>query len=775
MTHSVPANWRVISQTNRATPTGKTRSAHAARSKSQSRQCSKTNPAPSTFGVRVAQTSVHVNGVTPEELEVRLQKMLLARKFVESALLISASRHLSARFDTADVARLMLEQAKSPRSLEKAVQLVRDLHLQKNESLVTLLINEMVRAQQFSAAVKLAQEMVPGFEQPAASTATTANRPCWTPSALIQAMIRAKKFRAALKFSKQFGLMNAFPAPQLVAGMLKTRCWEEAISSIMEMQLFKQFPLEALAVEMIKQRQWSQSVKCINKLSDKDDARIRLYEALVRETAHAGDFVASLRYLREFKLDQGDRDTTINLLRNLVDAMLAHGEFYKAIKYAIKFNLAKNPLDDVTTAAGAALSTVLPNLNEGDRTEYLPQYNVESLIRKAIDSGQFHVASTYIKRLRLREKFFVEHSLIEKSQQNQLLEFQDFTRLRLSQFQDPAFQQHLHALLGDQADDEMVEHQPKEVVISETKEIFSCERIVDPLQKNNDEKNKLTEEKGESSVSQSIEADEIKHLETKASAEIPIQSRFGFAQASPLPTRPTTPVSSVELTEDDHDGNKPQIESLTPAKSAPRRLLELSEVNSVQNDEPAGAGGSEFGSSSKAVERSGLSRSSYSVPSSVPLQPCPQQQQQSYSYLHQQQMAPLLTDQYGSGRTGYPMSTMLPQNPTYVPGGNRPPDAMQRGYPRAPPPPPPPSMNEGHAFDVAALAMQFHSDDGNNNLSGVSFGGQCPPMGYPDAQLDGHRQLIFPGISISPSRASPQFVFKPSVPYTSVKTTSRGK
>ncbi|KAI9917840.1 hypothetical protein PsorP6_012445 [Peronosclerospora sorghi] len=180
----------------------------------------------------------------------------------------------------------------------------------------------------------------------------------------------------------------------------------------------------------------------------------------------------------------------------------------------------------------------------------------------------------------------------------------------------------------------------------------------------------------------SIEADEIKHLETKASAEIPIQSRFGFARASPLPTRPTTPVSSVGLTGDDHDGNKPQIESLTPAKSAPRRLLELSEVNSVQNDEPAGAGGSEF-ASSKAVERAGLSRSSYSVPSSVPLQPCPQQQQQSYSYLHQQQMAHLLTDQYGSGRTEYPMSTMLLQNPTYVPGGNMPPDAMQRGYPRA--------------------------------------------------------------------------------------------
>lgn len=46
----------------------------------------------------------------------------------------------------------------------------------------------------------------------------------------------------------------------------------------------------------------------------------------------------------------------MNLLRYLVDVMVAHGEFYKAIKYAIKFNLAKNPLDDAIAAAEAALA-----------------------------------------------------------------------------------------------------------------------------------------------------------------------------------------------------------------------------------------------------------------------------------------------------------------------------------------------------------------------------------------------------------------------------------
>lgn len=132
-----------------------------------------TKPAPSAFELGVAQARAFVDGATSEQLETRLQQLLLGAKFADAAFLIAASEHLSARFQTADVVRLMLERARSSHTLDQAAQLVRDLQLKDNDALVTLLINEMVRALQFGAAVRLAQEMVPNFEQLSA----TAERP----------------------------------------------------------------------------------------------------------------------------------------------------------------------------------------------------------------------------------------------------------------------------------------------------------------------------------------------------------------------------------------------------------------------------------------------------------------------------------------------------------------------------------------------------------------------------------------------------------------------
>ncbi|RAW35692.1 hypothetical protein PC110_g8024 [Phytophthora cactorum] len=759
MTQTAPANWRGVSQASRATSTGKTRpSSSSARSKSQPKQRNaKPKPpvklAPSAFELGVARARTYADSATPEQLEAQLQQLLLAAKFADAAFLIAASAHLSTRFQTADVVRLMLEQAKSARALDQAAQMVRDLQLQQNDALVTLLINEMVRALQFGAAMRVAQEMVPGFE----TLSAAADRPCWTPPALIQAMIRAGKFRAALKFSKQFGLLDTFPASQLVRGMLETRSWEEAISSVMQMQLFKDFPLEALAVEMLKQRQWSQAVKCMNKLSDKDDTRAKFYEALVRETAHVGDFVTSLRYLREFKLDQGNGDATLSLLRYLVDAMVAHGEFYKAIKYAIKFNLAKNPLDDAIAAAEAALAAAngeeIP-VQEEDNTEYLPQYNVELLIRKAIEGGQFHVATTYLKRLRLREKFADELVAIEKAQQSRLLEFRQYAQLRHAQFQDPTFQKNLYALLGDQPEDEMVELEPVEVeiVLSEEQEVFLRKKNV---QKDEEEAKEIETEET-SPVSESSKRDEEQQQQSTVSAETAGQSRFGFARApsSPQPPLPSVPVPIVE---EDSEDSQTRSKSAPPSRSPPPGLSNSSDAESTQANAEESAGSFNFANFAKSVQ-----------------QPFLNQQQQAQA-MFGRPMPPMPNNQFTGGPPGYPMPPMMPQqNPMYFPRGNLPPGAMQPpGYPQ-PPPPPPPSNNGGGAFDVASLAMQFHSASSNGSSGFGGFGGPRPPMNYPGAPQNG--QQLFPGMppfGVPPP--PPQSTFKPSMSYTSVTTTRQKK
>ncbi|GMF12841.1 unnamed protein product [Phytophthora lilii] len=645
--------------------------------------------------------------------------------------------------------------------------------------------------------------MVPGVEQLAASAAT-AERPSWTPPALIQAMIRVGKFRAALKYAKQFGLLDTFPAPQLVAGMLETRSWEEAVSSVMEFQLFKEFPLEALAVEMMKQRQWAQAVKCMNKLSDKDDTRAKFYEALVRETAHVGDFVTSLRYLREFKLDQGHGDATVSLLRYLVDVMVAHGEFYKAIKYAIKFNLAKNPLDDAIAAAEAALAAAdgeeANPSKEVDDTNYLPQYNVENLIRKAMEGGQYHVATTYIKRLRLRERFADELVAIEKAQQNQLLEFRRYEQLRLAQFQDPSIQQSLQALLGDQAKDEIVELEPVEIeiVLSQEEEVFPRKKKTQEVEKEKEDETKI-EKADEAAASESIQCVKERQQLT-ASAEVAGQSRFGFARASspPPPPLPSVPAPAVKSSSTDDD-SQPRSKSVAPGRSAPPPgLFNPTETESQNKQEStaSSAGGFNFADFAKSVQVSGPPQ----PPSSQPLEgnqqppqppqppqlPQPQQQQQ-LPFLNQQQqgqamfgrpMPPIPNGQFAGGPPGYPMPPMMPQqNPMYFPRGNMPPGAMQsQGYPQ-PPPPPPPSSSNGGAFDVAALAMQFHNSGSSNGSSGFgAFGGSRPPMGFPGAPLNG--QQLFPGMPPPPFGVPPpppQSTFKPSMSYTSVTTTRQKK
>ncbi|RLN48102.1 hypothetical protein BBJ28_00014754 [Nothophytophthora sp. Chile5] len=799
MTQPAPANWRgvVASADPRPGSVGKARPV-AGRSKSQPRAAPRGKSKPvkpptavvTPYEARVEAARQGAAGQSPEQLEARLQTLLRGAHFADAAYLIAASAHLSAQFQPADVVRLMLEA--QPRAAEQAAQLVRDLHLQSNEPLVTLLVNALVRGGQFHAAVRVAQEMVPGFSGPAEAS----ERPSWTPQALIQAMIRAGRFRAALKFSKQFNCLDAFRAPQLVAGMLETRSWEEAVSSVMEFQLFTEFPLEALAVRMLQQRQWALAVKCINKLPDKEQARPKFREALVREAAHVGDFVTAVHYLREFKLDRsGNQQTTTNLLHFLVDAMLAHGEFYKAIKYAMKFGLAKNPLDDAIAAAEAAIAVAngeqpAAPLVGVDPTEYLPQYSVETLIRKAMEGGQLHVATTYIKKLRLRERFAQELVQMDMAQQSRLLEFQRYAEVRLAQFQDPAFQQTLQTLLGSPAEDEMVELEPivVEIVLSEHEEIIP--RKAKKVQQAAREK----EDEGNASAPQTNSSVEQQQSGPSVPPDNSGQSRFGFARPSP-PLPPPPPGMAVTQTPPSTD-DETRSKSVPPGRSAPPPGLfhsaENGQQENGQQDAASSVGGFNFAAFANSVQISGppMNGSNARGPPPPPGPP-PGHQQQQPMFLNQQQqqqqtqaifsrsMPPMPNDQFNGFPSGYPAPPPMPQqNAMYFPRGNMPPGAMppnqQLSYLQ--PPPPRPSSNGGGGFDVAALAMQFHNSGGGNGAPGFGgFGAPRPPMGYPggSSAVPGPQQL-FLGMP-PPPPPLPSSSFKPSMSYTSVTTTRQKK
>ncbi|GLE10395.1 hypothetical protein PINS_up022496 [Pythium insidiosum] len=383
-------------------------------------------------------------GKTPEQLEYVLQDALQRGRFEDAAYLIAVTPVLASKYKTVDVVRLMIDM----QHCDAAAQLMRDMKLQDNPLLVTLLVNELIRASRFQAAVRYAQEMVPNFgKAPIDGAANDQTRPSWTPQALVQAMIRAQQFRTALKYAKQFELLEMFPAAQLVASMLTTQAWDDAVSSILEFKLTAEFPLEPLAIKLLEHRQWSCALKCIQKLTTKELVD-KYSEALVREAARVGDFVVALRYLREFKLDQPT--THGGLLRYFLDCLVHHQEFYKAIKYAIKFGLAE----------------------EDSETGETSVYATSVLIRRAIDCDQMHVASTYIKKLGLRDQFQPELEIIKHRQRGMLQEFRAFAQLRDAQYHHAMYQTQLALLLGDKAQDEFVDRASEvDVTIAEQEEI----------------------------------------------------------------------------------------------------------------------------------------------------------------------------------------------------------------------------------------------------------------------------------------------------------------
>lgn len=529
--------------------------------------------------------------------------------------------------------------------------------------------------------------------------------------------------------------------------------------------MFTDFPIEALIMKMLGERQWSLAVKCMGKVQTKE-LLDKYADALVREAARTGDFVVAVRYLREYKLDQ---DENKPLMKYLIDSMINYGEMYKAIKYSIKFGLEKNPEDE----GNGALQTVAT------------VYDTKRLILRAIEIGQYHVAATYIKKLRLKEHFANELVGMEQKQQARLREFRDFVHFRESQFSHPGTQHQLYTLLGDKfmSDGDMVELEPVvvDVVISEVEEIIpkkKKEGSEQTMESSHDEvsaANFPAKQQQQPSPERAVENASEMDTSPQSSER---QSRFNFARTSVPDAAPPGLQASSSLQSNDPSPNE-RVQAPPPGlaqftQSAPPR----SEAS------PSSFNFAHFASSLQS-----------SVPASGPGPAPPQPQVQSHApgmqhmpppnqpFSHQ---APMSNGNFSRGPAPPPQSFPTSYHQGYMqnmnPSQGQPPSFMM------PPPPAPPQRTQGvnsPSMDIAALAMQFHSAGAGRGFGAPSFGvnnagpvNAYPPQMPPPTGSPPALNHLFPSFAPPPPpqfAAPPRSSFKPSIGYTSVTTTVKRK
>ncbi|TYZ66386.1 hypothetical protein PybrP1_004118 [[Pythium] brassicae (nom. inval.)] len=737
-------------------PTGAARASSAPkqRGKSASAPPPPPPPPPSRHDAALARMKAEAAGKSEDELQLLLQQLLRSARFTDAAYLIAASTALAAKFKTSDVVRLMLEA----KQFEPTAQLIRAMQLQTNQLLVTLFVKELVRGAQFHAAVRYAQEFVQNFGKTDFGPRDLA-RPSWTPQALVQAMVRARHFRTALKFAKQFELLATFPARPLVASMLEARQWDDAVASVMEHRLFADFPVDALIATLLGARQWALAAKCMGKLAANKPALDAAAEALVRAAARAGDFVTALRYLREFKLEQvAERRRA--LLEDLVSTMVLYSEMYKAIKYALKFGLADS--------------------DEADADEMAPgdgPFATATLVRKALELGQYHVASLYIKKLRLKDQFGPELAEIALKQRARLLEFREFVGFRDAQLGHPANQHALAALLGDnvETDADFVELETAavEIVVTETEEIVPRRRR-EPAPTPTDLT--LTGD-GESlaGVTAAASSEPSRHEGER-------QSRFSFARASATtessaqPPPPGLLMSSFPATEQSSSassfdfaqfasalqGTTQQSHAPTPPQALPGMQMRLPPALTQLPPPPPPPGPPGMQAMQQAAMYAPMAPSHHfgrePMPPPLPYAPMYPQVSQSGGFLS--------TMNAGQAPS---LSSFLPPSAQPNPTG---------GF---------------SGMDISSLAMQFHSGGGGGggppafsmpaNHSGAMRFAPQPPLAAsapPSAPAPAGLSQLFP-TSFAPPLPPPQFAppprssFKPSIGYTSVTTTRQKK
>ncbi|OQR86965.1 hypothetical protein ACHHYP_09692 [Achlya hypogyna] len=339
--------------------------------------------------------------VAPDVLEKQLQKLLTGHRFEDAALWIQNSTYLSEKYQLADVVRLVLDL----RQFDLAGRLIRDFKLGENQALVTLFIKELVRSGQFNLSVRYAQEFVPSFNAPSSETV----RPTWTPQTLVQAMIRAQQYKAALKYTKQFHLEHLFPLKQLVVGLMEERAWTDAYAAIIECKLTDDFSLDGLVDRMMNEAQWAAAIKCVKSRPSAFTLRM-----VVQRMLQVGDFLPALAAIKDFGLT-----ADLALLRQTLDAMVAHKELYKALKYAPKFGL-----------------------------DAEPTYSPAALIHVALRLKQHHVAKLYIRKYKLETDFQSALVAMEDDRIDQLLAFRVLLQRKRHRLRSPAYVAKNQALLG---------------------------------------------------------------------------------------------------------------------------------------------------------------------------------------------------------------------------------------------------------------------------------------------------------------------------------------
>lgn len=519
-------------------------------------------------------------------------------------------------------------------------------------------------------------------------------------------------------------------------------------------------------MKMLGERQWTLAVKCMGKVQAKE-LFDKYADALVREAARAGDFVIAVRYLNEYKLDQPEHKL---LMQHVVDCMITYSEMYKAIKYSIKFGLANT---ENTEGGDAAVS----------------RYDTKKLIRKAIEMGQFHVATLYIRKLRLKDEFVAELAEMEQRQQARLREFREFVGFRESQFSHPATQHQLYTLIGDKAasDADLVELDlvTVDVVLSEVEEIIPRKKkreVVESEQK--------VEETGAGGTASLVFETITTTITSSGDASLQSterQSRFNFARTSAPGLQP--PPSHAAHTTAPSSDSIPQERAHAP----PPGLAQFAQPAAVRTDESSSS--FNFAQFASALQGNAAPASS---PTHIPaLSPTPQQMQQN---LQQQaamyaQHAPMMNGNFSRGP--------VPPPPSFVPSfhqGNfmqnmNPNQAPLPSYMMPPPPPAQPQQNlsggMNPSMDIASLAMQFHSSGFGGGgmgrgpgfvMNGGAPAGNYPPQMPPQTSAGGAPPALnhlFP--SFAPPPPPPQFAppprssFKPSIGYTSVTTTRQKK
>lgn len=377
-----------------------------------------------------------------EELEAGLHMRLNTRAYADAANWIHLSPALSEKYQLADVVRLVIAAQK----WDLAGQLIRQLQLKSSPLLVTLFIKELVTSGQFQSAVRYAKELVPQFGHSEPVTLSSDALPrvvTWTPETLVQAMLRARQVKLALRYVKEFHLTETFSPRELIQQLVSQGHHLVAFKAVQEYHCHDTVPLASLIAAMLEAQSWADAINGLH-LSKLATLNTR-YSPTVLLTlmANAGDFIAALKYLRTFALVPIEVPASPSdvspLLMHLIDAMVHHHEYYKAIKYAVKFNVSVHP-------------------------SYTPQV----LIPRAAASHQPQVAIYYITKWKLELEFSDLLTQMEKEKGHLKAQFRAFMTHRTKAL---SVQRLSQECLEPDMEMDMVSVM-KTIVLSTTKEII---------------------------------------------------------------------------------------------------------------------------------------------------------------------------------------------------------------------------------------------------------------------------------------------------------------